>query len=95
MTQDSPSDYLLRDAVLGLLSADEVARVTSAGEAVRLAEGEEYLDLEHLEQGVQRSIAACPRVGGLLARADVSSTTWAAVLALLANHRAAPPPALA
>ena len=44
-----------RDTILKLLSDDEIARVSSVEDSSGLPEGEEYLDLESLDQGVQRA----------------------------------------
>jgi hypothetical protein len=40
------------------LSNDEIAKASTAESASVLTEGAEYLDLEHLNRGVQRANAA-------------------------------------
>lgn len=71
-----------RETVLTLLSEDDFARVTSA-DATRLAEGDEYLDLEHLAHGVQRATATTPPVAGVLPRKLVHDRTWSKILVRL------------
>ena len=42
-----------RDTILKLLSDEENARVATGEAGARLSEGDEYLDLLHLDQGVR------------------------------------------
>jgi hypothetical protein len=42
--------------ILKLLSDEEVARLNTAAEAAGLSDGDEYLDLELLDKGVQREL---------------------------------------
>ena len=58
MTVSKRAELVVRETILKMLSSEEVARVSTAESASRLSEGEEYLDLEHLDQGVQRAQAA-------------------------------------
>jgi hypothetical protein len=71
---------------LSLLSDDENAKVSTAEAASRLAEGVEYLDLEHLDQGVQRANATTAKatMGHVLPRGAVRDETWNKILAQLA-----------
>ena len=55
MKNDERTAYVTRDTILKLLSDDEVAKVSTAETASRLADGDEYLDLEHLDKGVRRA----------------------------------------
>ena len=89
MKTDKRTDYVSREAILKLLSDDEVARVSTAETAVRLADGEEYLDLEHLEQGVRRALGITVPMGRVLPRRALHDDTWAKILAQLAGDRAA------
>lgn len=84
MKNDERSAYLTRDSVLKLLSADEVARVSTSETAARLADGDEYLDLEHLEQGVRRAGGAATPMGRVLPRKAVHASTWNTILTHLA-----------
>jgi hypothetical protein len=80
------STYLRRNAVLQLLSDDEVARVSNAETATQLAEGEDYLDLARPERGALRaSSTASVTMAEVLPRSAVSEQTWAKLL--LAVHQ--------
>src|SRR5690242_18611716 len=57
MKNANRSEYMTRHAVLKLLSDEEVARVSTVEGGIRLSEGDEYLDLEQLGQGVRRADA--------------------------------------
>jgi hypothetical protein len=82
--------YVTRDTILTLLSDDENAKVSNAEAALRLAEAEEYLDLEHLDRGVQRAqaVTSKARMGHILPRSAVSNETWSKILARLAVDEA-------
>lgn len=86
MTNESRTEYVTRDSVLKLLSDDEVARVSTAETAARLSEGDEYLDLEHLDLGVQRAGATATPMARVLPRKAVHANTWSRIL----THMAAP-----
>ena len=70
--------------LLKLLSDEENAKVSTAESASRLAEGQEYLDLEHVDQGVQRA-KATTTMGHVLPRSAVSDETWRRILTQLAG----------
>lgn len=76
--------YVTRDEILKLLSDDEVARVSTAETALGLATGDDYLDLEQLDQGVQRASGALAGMGNLLPKKAVQETTWSKILMRLA-----------
>ena len=65
-----------RDAILGLLSDEETARVSSAEGRNDLAMGDEYIDLRHLDQGVQQAFGPTKHEANLLPRTAVHETTW-------------------
>jgi len=65
-----------RDAILGLLSDAETARVSSAEGRNDLAMGDEYVDLQHLDHGIQQAFGPTKHEGNLLPRAAVHATTW-------------------
>src|SRR5665647_806186 len=77
-----------RDSILKLLSDEENARVSTAEAASRLTEGEEYLDLEHLDQGIQRAKASTAKavMGHVLPRSAVSEETWGKILVQLTDE---------
>ena len=50
-----------------------------------LADGAEYLDLEHIHQGIQRAKATTKvAMGHVVPRSAVSDATWAKIVAQLA-----------
>ena len=65
-----------RDAILSLLSDEEAARVSSAEGRNDLAMGDEYIDLQHLDQGVQQAFGPTKHEGNLLPKNSVHATTW-------------------
>ena len=87
MTNDDRAAYVTRDTILKLLSDEEVARVSTAETAPRLANGDEYLDLERLDQGVRRADGTAPPMGRVLPRKAVHADTWSRILAQLKAPR--------
>ena len=86
MTDAKRAEHVTRDTILKLLSNEEIARVSTAETASGLSEGEEYLDLEHLDQGVQRAKAATKvTMGHILPRSAVGDETWSKILAQLSG----------
>ena len=83
MKTDMRSENVVRENVLKLLSDDEVASVSTAETATRLLDGEEYLDLEELERGVQQARKAGPAMGHVLPRRALHKDTWSKILTLL------------
>ena len=83
MKNDKRSEFVSRESILKLLSDDEVARVSTAEAEVRLDNGDEYLDLEQLDQGVQWAPAARKPMGHLLPRKAVHELTWSKILTQL------------
>jgi hypothetical protein len=71
-----------REQLLTLLSDDEVARVSAAEGEMRLADGDEYIDLAAPHNGVRRVHGVMQRtVGKVLPRSAVSAATWAKIAA--------------
>ena len=83
MKNDKRTDYVTRETILELLSDDEVAQVSTAETAAHLINGEEYLDLEHLNLGVQKAYGTTTPTGSVLPRKSVHATTWTKIAALL------------
>ena len=81
MNNATRTEYLTRDHILKLLSDREIASVSTAETAARLVEGDEYLDLEQLQRGVQRAgtTTATP-MGRVLPRKSVKEHTWVEIL---------------
>jgi hypothetical protein len=79
---------LKREAILKLLTDVEVAKVSTAEDAPRLVEGDEYVDLEDLDSGVRvQLVQATPRTapGRALPRSAVSDATWAKIVRVVAS----------
>lgn len=74
------SEYITRDHVLRTLSDEENARVCIAETQPRLADGDEYLDLENLELGVRRAHGTATPMGRALPRKAVAEATWSKIL---------------
>jgi hypothetical protein len=83
MGLDAKKEAITREAVLALLSDAEVARVSSAEDAPRLVEGDEYVDLEDLSAGVRQVHAKSPRPRNALPRSAVSDAAWGKILGLV------------
>jgi hypothetical protein len=75
-----------RKSILGLLSDEEVTRVSTAEGTARLAAGDEYVDLEQPTLGVLRAQAAPTPMGHVLPRKSVQAQTWGRIL----THLSAP-----
>jgi len=80
MTTTQRNVYVLRDGIMNLLSDEEVAAVSTAETAEKLADGDEYIDLEQLDQGVRRAQAAPTPMGRVLPRKAVHQDTWSKIL---------------
>jgi hypothetical protein len=81
MSQTNRASHMTREAILMLLSDGETARVSTAETGAGLPDGAEYLDLEHLDQGVHLAGAATKvGMGQILPRAAVHAETWARIL---------------
>jgi hypothetical protein len=86
MTAVQRAGFVTRDKILKLLSDAEIAKVSIAETATGLAEGSEYIDLEHLDLGVQRSHGGTKiTIGNALPRTAVSADTWGKLVAQLAS----------
>jgi hypothetical protein len=77
------TEHVTRNAILGLLSNEEIASVSTAETARRLNAGDEYLDLEHLELGVQRARGDVSSTANVLPKNAVSDETWQRILSQL------------
>lgn len=74
---------LMRDAILDLLSNEEVADVATDASARKLRAGDEYVDLEHVELGVRQASGLATPPGYVLARTAVSDVTWRRIVTTL------------
>jgi hypothetical protein len=66
--------------MLKLLSDKEVASVGIAETVNRLGDGDEYVDLGHLELGVRRASRKAPSMRRVLPRKNVQEATWAKIV---------------
>ena len=86
MNKHQRIDYLTRDAVMNQLSDDEAASVSNAESAASLTDGDEYLDLEHLDDGVQHaSQVSAAAMGRVLPRKAVHEATWEKLLKVVGS----------
>ena len=93
MKNDDRSQYITRDSILKLLSDDETAKVTTAETAARLNDGDEFIDLEKFNLGVQRAPSSQPPMGRVLPKKAVHTDTWKKIVAQLPARSASPAPA--
>lgn len=83
---DSPDDGLdgaTRAMIMSLLSETDVARVSSGGGGCELIEGDEYVDLEQLHDGVLRMEARGATSAEFLPRNALADATWSSICARL------------
>jgi hypothetical protein len=73
-----------RNIILKTLWEDPIALVAGRAIPERLRVGEEYIDLQQLQAGVQRAQHVMAPTGGELSRKAVQSGTWTKILAQLA-----------
>jgi len=85
MHSDPKQTYLARNSILNLLSDAEVAKVSTAEDEDALCYGDEYIDLERLDLGVQKAFGETPPIGRLLPRKAVRDETWVKLLAQVAT----------
>jgi len=81
--------FVFRHNILGMLSDDEVASVSTAETAMGLSDGDEYLDLEQLDRGVCLAAGISGPMGCVLSRRAVRETTWSNILSQLEAYRTA------
>jgi hypothetical protein len=85
MQIETKAPLATREGILKLLSDEDLERVSVAEMRPRLATGDEYLDLEHLEKGVQRAPGASSvPMGRVLSRRVVHDEAWGRIVKQLA-----------
>jgi hypothetical protein len=72
-----------RNAILKMLWNDDIALVGWAKIPARLQRGDEFIDLQLLDKGVQRALRMTAPMGGMLARKAVQANTWLEIVARL------------
>jgi hypothetical protein len=82
MKEGSPGEPLTRARVLELLEAGEFggANAVAAATDARLAKGDEYIDLEDLQAGVQRASGSPSPLRHVLPRKTIHEDTWRRIL---------------
>jgi len=88
MQNEKRAAYITREEILDLLSAEEVARVSTAETADAPGHGEEYLDMKQLGEGVRRADGLSVPMGFVLPRSALRGDTWRKILAHLAARTA-------
>jgi hypothetical protein len=71
---------MTKEDIFQLLSEGEVASVDTANTKPQLGNGDEYLDLEQLQQGIQRAKIGVTPMGRVLPRKAIHEDTWRRVL---------------
>ena len=89
MTTQTKATLTLREKMLELLTDDETSKVSKAETAVKLNEGDEYLDLDAPSKGVFKSGAGPMELGRALPKKAVQQKTWDALVAMSAAPAAA------
>ena len=75
--------YLTREKILKLLSDDEVAAVSTAETADHLAPGDEFIDLNQFDLGVQKGPRSKTPMSHILPKKSVHTDTWKKIVAQL------------
>ena len=84
MSPSTRLELVTRETVLMLLTDAETAKVSTAEAATGLSDGAEYLDLEHIDQGIQRANTTTKlTMGHVVPRSAVSDVTWTKILVQL------------
>ena len=86
MSIEALKSHSLHEAILELLTDDEVSKVSTAETGTRLEPDEEYVSLDRPEQGVLRSDGAALAMGSLVPRRVVQPETWSNIISLIAGH---------
>ncbi len=86
MTEHTRTELVARDTILKLLTDEETARICTAETAANIRDGMEYLDLEHMDQGILTAKGGTKVVmGNIVPRNSVSAGTWTKILASLSH----------
>ena len=83
--KNARTDLVNRDTILMMLSDDETGSVCTAETAAQLPTGSIFIDLDHLDRGVQTAPATGEDMGGVLPKTAVHATTWKKIEAVLAK----------
>ncbi len=83
MKTEQKNALVTRDAILKLLSDQETASVSTVETQASLADGDEYIDLEQLDQGVRKAAGSNVAMGRILAKKAVHQDTWRKILNMI------------
>lgn len=83
MQKEERVECVTRNNVMNLLDDDEVAAISAAETTRCLSDGDQYIDLEHLDQGVQEAIGMTTSMRRVLPKHAVPEDTWKKILAQL------------
>ncbi len=87
-TEANKTEYLTRDAIMKLLSDDEIARVSARESGPTLVAGDEYVNLMELTMGVRRMETDTDiRMSEIVPRSAVAAATWTKICAHLEANR--------
>jgi hypothetical protein len=84
MTSDRRNRHLTRSGILKMLSEEAAASVSSAETTDRLVDGDVYVDLMRLDQGVRRARGDTTPMRPVLPKKAVPEQTWKSILQHLA-----------
>lgn len=87
MKSERRTEHVVRKNIVKLLSDDEVSLLSTGEGAAQLSEGDEYVDLEHLEEGVRLAQGSAMLMGRVLPRKAVRDNTWIKILTQLPAPR--------
>jgi hypothetical protein len=88
MKEPSGAEYAARETILGMLSDEEVAKVSTVEASSVLGAGQEFIDLANLGLRIQRVNAPTTlKMRNVLPRQAVSAETWRKLIDYLAGCR--------
>jgi hypothetical protein len=84
--QDKGMSLVRREDILNILSDAELEKVTSMEEPLKLQEGDEYIDLGHIDRGIQEVHAKSNiNVGNIIPHSAVKEETWKKIIKKIPN----------
>jgi hypothetical protein len=86
MKKENRTEMVSREMILKMLSEDETGSVSSAETAMHLPKGNEYIDLLHLDRGVQKAGGTDVVMGHILSKKSVHKDTWTRIVAEITAH---------
>jgi hypothetical protein len=89
MKSDPTVELATKASMMKLLTDDEVARVSNAESQPKLTDGDEYLDLVHLDKGVRRANRGAIEMTHIVPKKAVTPETWTKMIAHLPARPAA------